>query len=209
MEIKPVAFLERADRARYIAGRFALYLRGTVLDVGCDEGILGTLLEGATYTGIDFGGRPDLEINLEEIDCLPFEDGEFDCIVCSDVLEHLDNLHFVFGELLRVARRHVIISLPNCWYSTRRPLARGHGAIRHYGLPLERPVDRHKWFFNLGEAGAFLEGKARECGFTLAEMHATEKPKAAALRALRRGLYPRQAAYLNRYGHTLWTVLAK
>lgn len=209
MQIQQVAFWQRSDRARFIAERFGPYLRESVLDVGCDKKALRTFLPHANYTGIDFGGEPDLAINLEEVDRLPFVDEAFDAVVCSEVLEHLDNLHGIFGELVRVARRHIIISLPNCWYSTRRPLSRGHGAIRHYGLPLERPKDRHKWFFSLSEAHGFLGGQARARSLVIAEMLATEKPKAPLLRVVRRMFYPRQAHYLNRYGHTLWTVLTK
>jgi len=30
---------------------------------------------------------------------LPTVEKKFDCVLCSDVLEHLDNLHHIFGEL--------------------------------------------------------------------------------------------------------------
>ena len=63
------------------------------------------LLPRVRYTGIDLGGTPDITIDLERADRLPFDAAAFRCVVCSDVLEHLDNLHAVFGELLRVAGR--------------------------------------------------------------------------------------------------------
>ena len=56
---------------------------------------------------------------------------------------------------MRVSRGCIILSLPNNWANARRPIARGRGAIGHYGLPLEPPVDRHKWFFSLAEARQF------------------------------------------------------
>ena len=65
------------------------------LDVGCDEALLKTLLApDIKYTGIDVAGKPDIVLNLEKIERLPFDDSTFDCVICSDVLEHLDKLPF-------------------------------------------------------------------------------------------------------------------
>jgi SAM-dependent methyltransferase len=48
-------------------------------------------------------------------DALPFGDGEFDCIVCIDVLEHLDGDQRLLGELRRVLRSggRAIVTVPN------------------------------------------------------------------------------------------------
>jgi SAM-dependent methyltransferase len=170
MNSEYIHFGQRADRSAYIAGRFGKYLQGKVLDVGCDKAVLKTLLKDVTYTGIDVGGTPDLIVDLEKVEHLPFTDNEFDATVCSDVLEHLDNLHFVFSELIRVTRRHLVISLPNNWANARRPIERGKGSIAHYGLPLEKPTDRHKWFFGYTEASHFLEQQARPGELELVEV---------------------------------------
>jgi SAM-dependent methyltransferase len=159
--------------------------------------------------GVDVCGQPDLLLNLEQIEQLPFADRSFDCVVCCEVLEHLDNLYFIFSELVRVTRRYLIISLPNNWGNARRPIARGHGCIGHYGLPLQAPPDRHKWFFALSEAKHFLDSKAAEYKLRVLESFATEKPRNALVSALRRMRYPSQLTYLDRYAHTYWTVLAK
>ena len=209
MKVDYVDFKDRKARSCYIAERFGSYITGRVLDVGCDRALLKTLIPGLDYTGIDFGGTPDLMINLEEIDRLPFEDNHFDCVVCSDVLEHLDNLHHIFGELIRVSSRYVILSLPNNWTNARRPLEKGRGSFDKYGLPPERPKDRHKWFFSLSEARDFIASQLSPYKLTLREVLATEKPRAPISRLYRRLFYPRQENYLNRYGHTLWVVLEK
>ena len=143
-----------------------LYLRGKVLDVGCDEGHLRGLVPGLDYTGIDVGGSPDVLVDLEAAERLPFPDRAFDTVVCSDVLEHLDSLHRVFGEMVRVSRRWLVISLPNNWTNARRPIERGAGSFAFYGLPADKPVDRHKWFFSLEDApgalaSAFCEARLR------------------------------------------------
>lgn len=202
-------FIERAQRAGYIARRFEPYLRNKILDVGCDEAVLKMLVPEAEYYGIDIGGQPDLIVDLEKTERLPFGDSSFDCVVCSDVLEHLENIHRVFDELVRVARWALILSLPNNWANARRPLSRGRGSIGFYGLPVTRPADRHRWFFNLEEARAFIEAQARRHGLTVAEMHAMEKPRWKPLRWVRRLAHATQMRYLNRYAHTLWAVLEK
>lgn len=202
-------FTERAQRAEYIARRFKPYLRNKVLDVGCDQAVLKSLLPGADYFGIDIMGQPDLVVDLEKTERLPFEDAKFECVVCSDVLEHLENIHRVFDELVRVARGTILISLPNNWANARLPLARGRGSIGFYGLPVMRPLDRHRWFFSLEEARAFLEAQAQCHRLVVREMHAMEKPRSPLVRWLRRLAHVNQMRYLNRYAHTLWVVLEK
>jgi ubiquinone/menaquinone biosynthesis C-methylase UbiE len=44
---------------------------------------------------------------------LPFENNEFDVILCSETLEHVVDLHKSINELLRVARKAVIITVPH------------------------------------------------------------------------------------------------
>jgi SAM-dependent methyltransferase len=205
-----VSFNQRADRSQYIARRFAAYLRDSVLDVGCDKAVLrGLLAQDIAYTGIDIGGTPDMVVNLEQVERLPFADNAFSCTVCSDVLEHLDNIHAVFGELVRVSRDHMVISLPNNWANARRPIERGKGSIAHYGLPAVRPRDRHKWFFGFTEAVEFLRAQEQLFPVSLVEMATNEKPRLAPVRAWRHLRYPVRERYLNRYAHTVWAVYRK
>lgn len=204
MDVEYIAFTTRADRARYVAERFRPCLTGRVLDVGCDEAVLRDLLPGVRYTGVDIGGKPDIPLDLEKTARLPFDDRAFDGVVCTDVLEHIENLHAMFEELVRVSAKHLVLSLPNCWVGARRPIGRGRGSFAHYGLPDEKPMDRHKWFFNLTDAEQFVRVQAERLGLGIRELFATEKPRSTATRLLRRLRYPGQADYLNRYAHTLW-----
>ncbi|MBI3620920.1 MAG: methyltransferase domain-containing protein [Nitrospirae bacterium] len=209
MQVEYISFSDRSVRSRYIADRFQPYLNGRVLDVGCDQAVLKRLRPDLQYTGIDVQGKPDLEINLEKVPALPFADRAFDCVVCSDVLEHLDNMHHVFGELVRVTRRHLIISLPNCWSVARVPIERGRGTFGHYGLPIDPPRDRHKWFFSLAEAEAFLRGQTGKYPITLLKLLVSEKPRPFLIRGVRRLRYLTQGRYLNRYAHTLWALFER
>lgn len=203
------SFTKRLDRSEFIATHLRKYLSGKVLDVGCDEAHLRRLVPGIQYTGIDLGGTPDVVLDLEAAERLPFGDRAFDAVLCSDVLEHLDNLHRVFAELVRVSGRWLVISLPNNWSNARRPIERGSGSFAHYGLPLDRPSDRHKWFFGLTEARDFFYGQEIRFPIRVVECFANEKRRPAWVVALRRMRYPDQLRYLNRYAHTLWAVFER
>ena len=98
MKVDYIQFKERKARPQYLYDNFKHLLNGKVLDVGCDRAVLRDMLDKVEYTGIDIAGAPDITINLEEIDRLPFEDNQFDCVVCTDVLEHLDNFICFFSN---------------------------------------------------------------------------------------------------------------
>jgi len=207
-KVEHIAFPTRQARSEYVARRFGEYFRGSLLDVGCFEAPLRKMLADAKYTGVDIAGAPDIELNLEGCQRLPFDDGSHDTVICIDVLEHLDNLHLIFDELVRVARKNIIVSLPNSWRDARRPIERGGGDFLHYGLPEDAPVDRHKWFFNFTQARSFLQARASSLNLEVVELFGTEKPKNGLIRALRMLLYPGDK-YLNRYVQTVWAVFAK
>jgi len=204
-----VHFSTREIRTRYIADRYSDFLKGRILDVGCDRCVLKSLLGDIEYVGIDVQGTPDIYHDLEQNPYLPFEDKSFDCVLCADVLEHLDNLHIVFEELVRVSRKHLIISLPNCWCVARKRIERGKGSFTHYGLPVEKPVDRHKWFFSLSQAKTFVEAQEKKYGISIIDMHITEKPRPAIIRFARKLRYFKPECYSNRYAHTLWVLFSK
>lgn len=198
-----VEFETRQDRPRFLSQRYPEILRGRVLDVGCDRAVLRGFCAQGSYVGIDLSEEADVRQDLMADGRLPFAEGAFDAVVCTDVLEHLENLHQLFDELVRVAKTHLLVTLPNNWNSARRRLQRGTGAIAHYGLPLERPVDRHRWFFGFSEAEGFLRGQAQRHGLVIAELRALEKPRPVLVRAARRLRHPDAARYRNLYAHTL------
>jgi hypothetical protein len=81
--------------------------------------------------------------------------------------------------------------------------------MAHYGLPAEKPRDRHKWFFGFSEAIEFLEAQQARYSLRIVERVANEKPRPLLVRALRRLCYPVELRYLNRYAHTVWAVFEK
>jgi SAM-dependent methyltransferase len=209
MQREFMRFDTRQDRPRFVIDRFAPYLTGGVLDVGCDEAPLRELVGRERYLGIDRSPEADLHLDLQACERLPFDDGEWDTVLCLDVLEHLDNLHRIFEEILRVARHHAVIGLPNNWNSARKRIGRGHGSIAHYGLPLDPPPDRHRWFFSLEEARTFFLGQAERHGVRVRELVVIEKPRPPLVRGLRRLLCGELDRYLNLYAHSLICVLEK
>jgi len=94
--------------------------RGALLDIGCWRGTLEKLLPECEYTGLDIERAGDTPRNLilQDLDSkphLPFEDGTFDIIVCTEILEHLRWPEKVAMEMRRVLKKDgvMIISLPN------------------------------------------------------------------------------------------------
>jgi SAM-dependent methyltransferase len=87
-----------------------------VLEVGIGNGFLSRYLRHAALrvSTVDIAPalRPDL---VGSVTSLPFGDGSFDLVCCYETLEHLPWSSFSDGlhELQRVARRWVLISLPD------------------------------------------------------------------------------------------------
>jgi ubiquinone/menaquinone biosynthesis C-methylase UbiE len=97
-----------------------------VLDVGCGEGF--TLIKlkqakiGMTHEGIDNSDaalklskrlNPSLNIKKGNIYNLPYKDNAFDLLICTEVLEHLENPRKALSELSRVTGKNMLLSVPN------------------------------------------------------------------------------------------------
>lgn len=98
----------------------------SVLDVGCGEGFTLERLHkqkiGSRLVGIDFldlaikignKERSYLDLKVGNIYDIPFKDNEFDLVICSEVLEHIDDPEKGLSELKRVAKKFVVLSVPN------------------------------------------------------------------------------------------------
>jgi SAM-dependent methyltransferase len=197
----------RDERAAYVAERYGSYLKGRMLDVGCDTRRLQRLLPGTDYTGIDIGGDPMIKVNLDETERLPFEDRSFDGVVCTDVLEHLEHFHRAFDELVRVCRGHLVISLPNCWGSFLPYIRAGEGVPKYYGLPVEKPADRHRWMFNVSDVIGFMMAQKDRLRLEVVEFRVHLRPTSAIGRLARRLRYVRTHRVFNAYAQSCWAVL--
>lgn len=145
------------DAARFrSAARLLPPAPATVLDVGCGVGVLSDWLAGQGYavTGVDTDEalmeRMKAPHRVASIDALPFEDGSFDALVVSEVLEHLPVEVFERsrGEMARVARTAIVVTVPNAESlesaSTRCPACGCtysiHGHVRRFDVALLRDL---------------------------------------------------------------------
>jgi rRNA maturation protein Nop10 len=128
-------------KASSIVSAYPGIWRGTVLDAGCRSQALRQVLHGRPiqYVGLDIHPPADLLADLD--DGIPMADGDADVVVALDVLEHTNAIHHAFDELCRVARRHVVIALPNQFdLQDRWATVRGRNRSGKYGLPLDLPA---------------------------------------------------------------------
>ena len=102
--------------------RFASRHAGeSILDLGCGYGAYSLALkaEGRRCIGSDInldylkraseGGLPVVAARGP----LPFRDKSFDTVLLLEVIEHVPDIHAVLKEAFRVARRNVLVTVPN------------------------------------------------------------------------------------------------
>jgi ubiquinone/menaquinone biosynthesis C-methylase UbiE len=102
--------------------RFARRHAGmSVLDLGCGFGAYSSALagEGRKCVGCDINadylriaanhGLPVVNVDS----ALPFNDASFDSVLIFEVLEHVADVEKVLAEAFRVARKNVLITVPN------------------------------------------------------------------------------------------------
>jgi len=89
---------------------------GQILDVGCGYQPYRCLFKTSHYVGLDISleRRPTV---VGDARFLPFKDGAFDGIICSEVLEHVFEKEKVLEEIRRVLRPKgwVILTAPMSW----------------------------------------------------------------------------------------------
>lgn len=110
--------------------RLELRSDARLLDVGCGEGrhCFGALERGARVVGVDVDSAalrraaPALRYRAAELGrsgtlmrgdafALPFRDAAFDCVICSEVMEHVHDVDAAARELARVLRRDAICAV--------------------------------------------------------------------------------------------------
>jgi 2-polyprenyl-3-methyl-5-hydroxy-6-metoxy-1,4-benzoquinol methylase len=101
---------------------------GSLLDVGCGEGVLtqrwAKALAPRRVVGIDLDdpllaaeweqrGEPNLTYIAQRAERLPFADGEFEVATAIEVLEHVPDPAHTVAEMARCASVYVLVSVPH------------------------------------------------------------------------------------------------
>ena len=127
-----------------------------VLDLGCATGnyMLELSKRGYECVGVDvnpayveIATKRGLAAYVVD-DKLPFPDKSFDSVIMFEVVEHLPDPIVVLSEARRVARKNIILSVPNC---------EGYDELKQHGLTYEHFLDRdHQNFFTEESIGQLL-----------------------------------------------------
>lgn len=156
-----------------------------ILEIGVGIGFLKhcfRLFPQISLTTLDIAGdlHPDCVGSVTKI---PFEDCQFDVVVCGEVLEHLPFSEFLpaLKEIRRVARHKVIISLPDKrrHFGVAICLAR-LGWLKYEWSPIRRRRARREFnydgehYWEIGCKGTLEKDvvkKIREAGFKIEEQY--------------------------------------
>ncbi len=88
------------------------------------------------------------DVRLYDGTSIPFPDGAFDTVMALEVLEHIPHWETVLQEMLRVARRCVLVSVPN--------IGAIPGMSRHLVVPWHLLEATHVNFFTREIMTAYL-----------------------------------------------------
>lgn len=134
-----------------------------ILDIGCGEGrhtIKAAQMDRTRCIGADFGfenlietrKKIDFHKNWGDLNCtcldlscmdvreLPFNNNIFDCVICSEVLEHIPDDKKAISELVRIVKpgKLLVISVPRfvpekiCWMLSDEYFNANMGHVRIY-----------------------------------------------------------------------------
>lgn len=116
---------------------------GRLLDLGCGKApLFGAYQPFVTeVTCVDWAAGDYIDVECDLSEPLPFEDGRFDTIIMSDVLEHIAEPDLLWREMTRVLAPggKVIMNVP-FYYSIH---AHPHDYYRYTNFALERFVQKN------------------------------------------------------------------
>src|SRR5271157_2417043 len=133
-----------------------------VLDIGCGDGTIGSLLaERGTeisIEGVEFAPRPPCRVPCRPFDGgkLPFADGSFDVCLFVDVLHHTDDPSILLREAHRVTRRFVLIKdhLSERWFDCKTLQFMDWVGNRPHGVRLPyNYLSRKEWQASFAKCG--------------------------------------------------------
>jgi len=155
-----------------LVGRFANEHGGTLLDLGARDRVLQGYLDTSRvdYRSHDVVPNHDYTFDLEKP--IPLTDRSFGIVVGLDVLEHVEHIHDAFAEMMRVASRNVIVTLPviNNLSWRLKFLFAGQLGAKYWLLP-EHQGDHHRWVTTYSDIRRFVDVNAAKAGFHVESIH--------------------------------------
>ena len=144
-------------RVRVLASRLGQLLpnAGTVLDIGCGDGLLGKMLmeshPNLEIHGIDIAIRPEAHLPVDLFDgrVIPHGERSFDIALLVDVVHHSDHPEGLLAEAARVSRSAVIVKdhLRDAWLADGRLRLMDQIGNRAHGVSIPYNYwSSHQWF---------------------------------------------------------------
>ena len=154
----------------------------SILDIGCGDGVVGTLLPAEWhYRGIDLSNASIYEQNPsdnrilysspDQIDAVLASSEPADAVLMLDVLEHTRRFCDLFERAIPVAKRYMIVSLPNeLFLLDRLRLLIGKEHPAHSLDLINLPEGfKHQYLINIAKARQILSDVAGRNGLQLSE----------------------------------------
>jgi len=96
-------------------------LQGDLLEIGCGDGHLSTILRDYfdRVISTDLSPREEIkDVIVADAQDLPFRNNTFDAIFSSNVLEHIDDLERCLNELYRISKKDAVMlhTMPTIWW---------------------------------------------------------------------------------------------
>jgi Methyltransferase domain len=133
------------------------------LEVGVGSGVVSSLLKakGISVTTCDIDGSLNPDV-VGSVLSLPFYDGQFDLVLCGEVLEHIpfDDFYHALKELSRICSGRLVISLPYPRLGFSLGVALGLPKVPIVNIPLRIPLffiknrfERNLHYWEVGRRG--------------------------------------------------------
>lgn len=121
-------FIIRKGIFNYVRHYAKIYGNGNVLDYGCGSKPYRELFDCNSYVGADvrISGHDHSNSEIDyyiESNSVPLPNEQFDFILCSEVLEHVDSLNDVLREIHRLLKRDgiLLVTTPFIWREHEAP----------------------------------------------------------------------------------------